>query len=184
MKLSNLIKTNKKKIRPGRGIGSGKGKTGGRGIKGQKSRTGVSINGFEGGQMPLQRRVPKFGFTNMNRVEYKGVNLDSLQMLVDTKKVKEITKDILVANGLVSKKDLVKVLGRGELKAKLNVTVDAFSKSAMAAIEKAGGKAIILGAEVKEEAKPKTKSAPKAEKKEEAKPAKEDKADKADSKED
>ena len=185
-KLQPAEGSTKQRKRVGRGQGSGRGGTSTRGHKGAKSRSGYSRKiGFEGGQMPLQRRVPKFGFTNINRVEYKGVNLDSLQMLVDTKKVKEITKETLVANGLVSKKDLVKILGRGELNAKLNVTVDAFSKSALAAIEKVGGKAIIIGAEVKEEAKPKAKAAPKTEtKKEEAKPAKENKADEADSKED
>jgi large subunit ribosomal protein L15 len=185
-KLQPAEGSTKQRKRVGRGQGSGRGGTSTRGHKGAKSRSGYSRKiGFEGGQMPLQRRVPKFGFTNPNRVEYKGVNLDSLQMLVDTKKVKEITKEVLVANGLVSKKDLVKILGRGELSAKLNVTVDAFSKSALAAIEKAGGKAVVLGAEVKEEAKPKAKVAPKTEtKKEEAKPAKEKKADDADSKED
>ncbi len=185
-KLQPAEGSTKQRKRVGRGQGSGRGGTSTRGHKGAKSRSGYSRKiGFEGGQMPLQRRVPKFGFTNPNRVEYKGVNLDSLQMLVDTKKVKEITKEILVANGLVSKNDLVKILGRGELNAKLNVTVDKFSKSALAAIEKAGGKAITLGAEVKEEAKPKAKATPKTEtKKEEAKPAKEKKADDADSKED
>jgi len=95
-----------KKMRVGRGIGSGKGKTSGRGHKGQKSRSGVAIKSFEGGQMPLQKRVPKFGFTNPNRKEYKGVNLDILQGLVENKKVKEITQEILIANGLVSKNDL------------------------------------------------------------------------------
>ena len=123
--------------------------------------------------MPLQRRVPKFGFTNINRKEFKGVNLDTLQFLVDTKKVKEITKEILVENGIVSKKDLVKILGRGELKAKLNVTVDSFSASAKAAIEKAGGKTTALytpkGADVQEEAKPKKVTAKKEEKVEEVK---------------
>jgi len=142
--------------------------------------------------MPLQRRVPKFGFTNINRVEFKGINLDTLQFLVDTKKVKEITKEVLIQNGLVSKNDLVKVLGRGELKAKLNVTVDAFSKSALAAIEKAGGKATALyvpkKAKVEDKAsevKEAPKAAPKAKAKEEAKPeAKKDNTEEADSKED
>jgi large subunit ribosomal protein L15 len=190
-KLQPAEGSTKQRKRVGRGQGSGRGGTSTRGHKGAKSRSGYSRKiGFEGGQMPLQRRLPKFGFTNINRKEFKGVNLDTLQMLVDTKKVKEITKEVLVANGLVSKKDLVKILGRGELKAKLNVTVDAFSKSALAAIEKAGGKAtalVVTSTEVVEEEKPKAKAkaAPKAEtKKEEAKPAKEEKADDADSKED
>ena len=181
MNLSNLQPaegSTKQRKRVGRGQGSGKGGTSTRGHKGAKSRSGYSRKiGFEGGQMPLQRRVPKFGFTNINRKEFKGINLD-------TKKVKEITKEVLVANGRVAKKDLVKILGRGEFSAKLNVTADAFSKSAIAAIEKAGGKTIVLGAieEKKEEAKPKAKAAPKAVAKKEEKPA-EDKADDAESKE-
>lgn len=172
MDLSNLQPAEgatKQRKRVGRGQGSGRGGTSTRGHKGAKSRSGYSRKiGFEGGQMPLQKRVPKFGFTNINRKEFKGVNLDTLQFLVDTKKVKEITKEILVENGLVAKKDLVKILGRGELKAKLNVTVDSFSASAKAAIEKAGGKVTALyvpkGGEVKEETKEK-KSAPKKEEK-------------------
>ena len=140
MELNKLIKTNKKKIRLGRGIGSGKGKTSGRGHKGQKARSGVAIKSFEGGQMPLQRRVPKFGFRNFNRVEYAGVNIDVLQKLVDDKKIKgDVTPEILRENGLVGKKDLVKILGRGELSAKLKVTAHKFSKTAAAAIEAAGG---------------------------------------------
>ena len=145
MDLSNLQPakgSTKQRKRVGRGQGSGRGGTSTRGHKGAKSRSGYSRKiGFEGGQMPLQRRVPKFGFTNINRKEYKGINLDTLQFLVDTKKVKEITKEILMENGLVSKNDLVKILGRGELKAKLTVTVNAFSASAKAAIESAGGTA-------------------------------------------
>jgi large subunit ribosomal protein L15 len=148
MDLSNLQPaegSTKQRKRVGRGQGSGRGGTSTRGHKGAKSRSGYSRKiGFEGGQMPLQKRVPKFGFTNINRIEYKGINLDTLQFLVDTKKVKEITKEILMDNGLVSRNDLVKVLGRGELKAKLNVTVHSFSASAKAAIEKVGGKAIAL----------------------------------------
>jgi len=169
MDLSNLKPAEgatKQRKRIGRGQGSGRGGTSTRGHKGAKSRSGYSRKiGFEGGQMPLQKRVPKFGFTNINRKEFKGVNLDTLQFLVDTKKVKEITKEILAENGLVAKKDLVKILGRGELKAKLNVTVDSFSASAKAAIEKAGGKAIALyvpkGDNVQEE-KVVKKAAPKA----------------------
>ena len=132
--------------RVGRGEGSKKGGTSTRGHKGQKSRSGYSRKiGFEGGQQPLQRRVPKFGFTNPNRVEYQGVNLDRLQQLVDNKKIKtKVDKQILVDNGLAKKKDLVKILGRGELSAKLEVTAHAFSASAKAAIEKAGGSATII----------------------------------------
>ncbi len=135
----------KKGKRIGRGEGSKRGGTSTRGHKGQKSRSGYSKKiGFEGGQQPLQRRVPKFGFTNPNRVEYKGVNLDRLQELVDNKKIKtKVDKQTLVDNGLAKKKDLVKILGRGELKAKLDITVNAFSKNAKVAIEKAGGTATV-----------------------------------------
>jgi large subunit ribosomal protein L15 len=113
-----------------------------RGHKGAKSRSGYSKKiGFEGGQQPLQRRVPKFGFTNPNRVEYNCVNIDTLQKLENNKKIKtKVDKQILIDNGLVQKKDLVKILGRGELSSKLTVTADAFSESAKNAIEKAGGK--------------------------------------------
>ncbi|RZV61012.1 MAG: 50S ribosomal protein L15, partial [Flavobacteriaceae bacterium] len=129
-----------------RGQGSGKGGTATRGHKGAKSRSGYSKKiGFEGGQMPLQRRVPKFGFTNINRKEYQGINLDKLQELVDKKVIKDaVTFDTLVANGLVGKNDLVKILGRGELKASLKVSVHKFTASAKAAIEAAGGEAISL----------------------------------------
>jgi large subunit ribosomal protein L15 len=148
MDLSNLQPAEgatKQRKRIGRGQGSGRGGTSTRGHKGAKSRSGYSRKiGFEGGQMPLQKRVPKFGFTNINRKEFKGVNLDTLQFLAETKKVKEITKEILLENGIISRNDLVKILGRGELKAKLNVTVDQFSASAKAAIEKAGGKTTAL----------------------------------------
>ena len=131
----------KKGKRIGRGEGSKRGGTATRGHKGQKSRSGYSKKiGFEGGQQPLQRRVPKFGFTNPNRVEYQGVNLDRLQELVDNKKIKtKVDKKTLVDNGLAKKKDLVKILGRGALKAKLDITAHAFSSTAKAAIEKAGG---------------------------------------------
>ncbi len=126
--------------RIGRGQGSGYGGTSTRGHKGQKSRSGYSRKiGFEGGQMPLQRRVPKFGFTNMNRVEYKGINVDTLQTLVEKLKISEITLEVLRENGLASKNDLVKILGRGELKASLKVAANGFSASAKAAIEGAGG---------------------------------------------
>jgi len=129
-----------------RGEGSGKGGTAARGHNGAKSRSGYSKKiGLEGGQMPLQRRVPKFGFTNINRKEYKGVNLDKLQELVDNKKITDtVSLDILVANGVVGKNDLVKILGRGELKATLNVTVHKFTATAKAAIEAAGGQVVTL----------------------------------------
>lgn len=148
MGLSNLTpasgSTSSRK-RIGRGEGSGRGGTSTRGHKGQKSRSGYSKKiGFEGGQMPLQRRVPKFGFKNPFRVEYHGINLDALQKLVDENKVKSITPEILVENGLASKKDLVKILGRGELKAKLEVTAHGFSATAQSAIEAAGGTVVTL----------------------------------------
>ena len=150
MDLSNLqpaegsVKNQGKRV--GRGQGSGKGGTATRGHKGAKSRSGYSKKvGFEGGQMPLQRRVPKFGFTNINRVEYQAINLDTLQQLVDDKKVKDtVDFETLLSNGLASKNDLVKVLGRGELKAGLKVSAHKFSTSAKEAIEKAGGEAITL----------------------------------------
>lgn len=143
MNLSNLQPaegSTKQRKRVGRGQGSGRGGTSTRGHKGAKSRSGYSKKvGFEGGQMPLQRRVPKFGFTNINRKEFKGINLDTLQFLVETKKVKAITIDVILENGLASKNDKIKILGRGELKAKLDVTVHAFSATAKTAIEAAGG---------------------------------------------
>ena len=132
--------------RLGRGQGSGKGGTAARGHKGAKSRSGYSKKiGFEGGQMPLQRRVPKFGFTNVNRVEYQGVNLDTLQQLVDDKKATDtVDFETLFSNRLAGKNDLIKILGRGELKAKLKVTAHKFTASAKAAIEAAGGEAVTL----------------------------------------
>lgn len=132
--------------RVGRGEGSGKGGTSTRGHKGAKARSGYSKKiGFEGGQMPLQRRVPKFGFKNVNRKEYRGINLAKLQELVDNAGVKnEVTLDTLIENGLAHKNDLVKILGNGELKASLKVTAHKFSASAKAAIEAAGGEAISL----------------------------------------
>ena len=131
--------------RVGRGEGSGHGGTSTRGHNGAQSRSGYSRKiGFEGGQMPLQRRVPKFGFTNPNRVEYKGINLDTLQMLIESKKMKStIIFQDLIDNGLVGKRELVKILGRGELSVKLDITAHAFSKSAVAAIEAKGGSATI-----------------------------------------
>jgi large subunit ribosomal protein L15 len=143
MDLSNLKPakgSTKGRKRIARGQGSGAGGTATRGHKGAKSRSGYSQKiGFEGGQMPLHRRVPKFGFKNINRVEYRGINIDTLQKLADDKKLTKIDLDTLIENGLASKKDLVKILGRGELKAKLEVTAHAFSKSAIEAIEKQGG---------------------------------------------
>lgn len=129
--------------RVGRGQGSGKGGTATRGHKGAKSRSGYAKKlGFEGGQMPLQRRVPKFGFTNVNRKEYQGINLDTLQGLVDDKKIKDtLDFDTLVSLGLAGKSEMVKILGRGELKAKLNVSAHKFTATAKAAIEAAGGEA-------------------------------------------
>ncbi|QMU63722.1 MAG: 50S ribosomal protein L15 [Flavobacteriaceae bacterium] len=136
----------KKSKRIARGEGSGKGGTATRGHKGAKSRSGYSRKiGFEGGQMPLQRRVPKFGFTNINRKEYAGINLDTLQELVDHKKIADtVDLEILVANDVVGKNDLVKILGRGALKASLTVTVHKFTTNAKAAIEAVGGKAVTL----------------------------------------
>ncbi len=132
--------------RVGRGQGSGKGGTATRGHKGAKSRSGYSRKiGFEGGQMPLQRRVPKFGFTNINRKEYVGVNLDKLQEYVDSGRIKDsVDMTVLVENRLARQNDLVKILGRGELKSKLTVTAHKFTATAKAAIEAAGGEAITL----------------------------------------
>nr|WP_321225037.1 50S ribosomal protein L15 [uncultured Psychroserpens sp.] len=150
MNLSNLKpaegSTKNQGKRIGRGQGSGKGGTATRGHKGAKSRSGYSKKlGFEGGQMPLQRRVPKFGFTNINRVEYQGVNLDTLQGLVDDKKIKDaVDFQTLVELGLAGKNEVVKILGRGELKSKLTVTAHKFTASAKAAIEAAGGEAVTL----------------------------------------
>jgi large subunit ribosomal protein L15 len=150
MELNNLqpakgsVKKEGKRL--GRGQGSGKGGTATKGHKGQKSRSGYSRKiGFEGGQMPLQRRVPKFGFKNINRKEFQGVNLDVLQQLVEDGKIKDtVSLEVLMQNGLVGKNDLVKILGRGELKAKLNITVHKFTATAKAAIEKAGGEAVTI----------------------------------------
>jgi len=136
----------KKGKRIGRGEGSKRGGTSTRGHNGAKSRSGYSKkSGFEGGQQPLQRRVPKFGFTNPNRKEYLGINLDRLQEVITNKKIKgAITKEVLVSNGMAYKKDLIKILGRGDLTSKIDITVDAFSISAKLAIEKAGGTATII----------------------------------------
>ncbi|MGA1776379.1 MAG: 50S ribosomal protein L15 [Flavobacteriaceae bacterium] len=132
--------------RLGRGQASGKGGTASRGHKGAKSRSGYSKKiGFEGGQMPLQRRVPKFGFNNINRTEYRGINLDTLQELMVNKKInKEVTVEQLVELRLAHKEDLVKILGRGKLEGPLKVTAHKFSASAKAAIEAAGGEAVTV----------------------------------------
>ncbi len=151
MKL-NEIKDNlgstKCKKRIGRGIGSGKGKTSGKGHKGQKSRSGVSIKGFEGGQMPIHRRLPKRGFTNINRINYSELNLDNIQKLIDGKKIdpkKLISNDTLLDLGLVkSKKAKIKLLGKGEIKVKIDIEVSAFSKAAKNSVEKIGGTVIVL----------------------------------------
>ena len=157
MKLHNLTPAEgsvKNKKRTGRGQGSGLGGTSTRGHKGAKSRSGYSRKiGFEGGQMPLQRRVPKFGFTNFNRVEYKGINLDSIQNLLDNSKIKSINPEILVTNGLANKKDLIKILGRGELKTKVDISAHGFSESAKTAIEKTGGSVNIIDRFAKKEEK-------------------------------
>ncbi|MDX9941994.1 MAG: 50S ribosomal protein L15 [Bacteroidales bacterium] len=144
MDLSNLkpakgsVKTRK---RIGRGEGSGKGGTSTRGHKGAQSRSGYSRKaGFEGGQMPMARRLPKFGFRNPNRVEYAGINLDVIQKLADEKGLEQIDINVMLDNGLVSKKDLVKILGRGKLTSKVEVTAHAFSATAVKAIEANGGK--------------------------------------------
>lgn len=150
MDLSNLQpaegSVHNKNKRVGRGEGSGKGGTAARGHKGAKSRSGYSKKiGFEGGQMPLQRRVPKFGFKNINRKEYAGVNLDTLQALVDNGMVTDtVDFAMLVDNRLTTKNEQVKILGRGELKAKLKVTAHKFTAAAKAAIEAAGGEAVSL----------------------------------------
>ena len=146
----------KGRMRVGRGIGSGKGKTGGRGVKGQKARTGVAVKGFEGGQMPLYRRLPKRGFWNPFATDLNEVNLGRIQEAVDAKKLdagQPVTIETLVAAGVCSKpRDGVKILGVGELTAKLSFEVYGASKSAQAAIEKAGGSVKILAAAVAESA--------------------------------
>jgi len=149
MSLHNLTPAEgsiKKGKRIARGEGSGKGGTATRGHNGQKSRSGYSRKiGFEGGQMPLQRRVPKFGFTNINRKEYQGINLEKLQALVDSGKITDtVNQEIIVSLGLASKNELIKILGTGELKAKLTITVHKFTATAKAAIEAAGGEAVTL----------------------------------------
>ena len=150
MNLSNLqpasgaVQKNAKRL--GRGQGSGKGGTAARGHKGAKSRSGYSRKlGFEGGQMPLQRRVPKFGFTNINRKDYAGINLDTFQALVDAKRISDsLAMDQIVELRLATKNELVKILGRGKLTSSLKVTAHKFTATAKAAIEAAGGEAIEL----------------------------------------
>jgi large subunit ribosomal protein L15 len=146
MKLNTLtpakgsVKKQKKRI--GRGEGSGKGGTSTKGHKGAQSRSGYNQKrGFEGGQMPLQRRIPKFGFKNISRKEFHGVNLDLIQKLIDSKKLSAIDTAIIVENGLAGKNDRIKILGRGELKSKVDIKAHAFSASAKAAIEAKGGSA-------------------------------------------
>ena len=158
MKLSDIADnagSRKKRMRVGRGIGSGKGKTSGRGGKGQTARSGVRIKGFEGGQMPLHRRLPKRGFNNIFRLDFAEINLDRLQQAIDAKlvDVKEtVTIESLVKSGVIRRaKDGVRLLGRGELKAKLAIEVHGASKSAIAAVEKAGGTVKILAPAKKEE---------------------------------
>jgi len=140
----------KDRIRVGRGIGSGKGKTGGRGHKGQKSRTGVAIKGFEGGQMPIFRRLPKRGFTNLFRKVFEPVNVGGIQKAIDDKKIdakKLITAEVLQAAGLVGKiQDGVRVLAKGKITAKIDIQVDGASNAAVAAIEAAGGKVTVATA--------------------------------------
>ena len=160
MKLSDIADnagSRKKRMRVGRGIGSGKGKQAGRGGKGQTARSGVRIKGFEGGQMPLHRRLPKRGFNNIFRVEYAEINLDRLQQAVDSKliDVKEtVNAESLVKSGVVRRaKGGIRLLGRGELKAKLNIEVHGASKSAIAAVEKAGGSVKILAPAKEDEGK-------------------------------
>lgn len=135
--------------RVGRGQGSGKGGTSTRGHKGAQSRSGYSRKiGFEGGQMPIYRIMPKRGFKNINRVEYNAINISTLQSLADNKGVTEITPEVLQANGLAKKKSLIKVLGKGELKAALKVSAHAFSGTAKAAINNAGGQITVIGEKV------------------------------------
>ena len=153
MKLNELSDNpgaTKKRTRVGRGPGSGKGKTAGRGIKGQKSRSGVAINGYEGGQMPLYQRLPKRGFNKPNRKKFAVVNLGIIQKFVDAKKLdakKEITEDILVESGLVRRKlDGVRILAKGEISAKVQLVVTGASKGAIEAVEKAGGSTVTTAA--------------------------------------
>ena len=146
--LSDNPGARKRAIRVGRGIGSGKGKTGGRGVKGQKSRSGVAIKGFEGGQMPLHMRLPKRGFNKPNRLAFAEVNIGRLEEAIKAKKIdakKPIDADVLVASGLVRRvKDGVRLLAKGELKSKVEITVAGATKAAIEAVEKAGGKVTVV----------------------------------------
>jgi large subunit ribosomal protein L15 len=158
MKLSDIADnagSRKKRMRVGRGIGSGKGKTAGRGGKGQTARSGVRIKGFEGGQMPLHRRLPKRGFNNIFRLEFSEINLDRLQEAVDSKLIDDketVTAESLVKAGVLRRSRAgVRLLGRGELKAKLTIEVHGASKPAIAAVEKAGGSVKILAPVAKDE---------------------------------
>jgi large subunit ribosomal protein L15 len=158
MKLSDIADnagSRKKRMRVGRGIGSGKGKTAGRGGKGQTARSGVRIKGFEGGQMPLHRRLPKRGFNNIFRLEFSEINLDRLQEAVDSKLIdskETVTAESLVKAGVLRRSRAgVRLLGRGELKAKLTIEVHGASKPAIAAVEKAGGSVKILAPVAKDE---------------------------------
>jgi len=160
MKLSDIADnagSHKKRMRVGRGIGSGKGKTAGRGGKGQTARSGVRIKGFEGGQMPIHRRLPKRGFNNIFRVEFAEINLDRIQQAVDSKLIdvkQTVNAESLVKSGVIRRaKAGVRLLGRGEIKAKLNIEVHGASKSAIAAVEKAGGTVKILAPAENDEGK-------------------------------
>ena len=160
MKLSDIADnagSRKKRMRVGRGIGSGKGKTAGRGGKGQTARTGVRIKGFEGGQMPLHRRLPKRGFNNIFRLEFVEINLDRLQQAIDAKQLDPsgtiIAETLVKSRVLRRAKDGVRLLGRGEIKASINIEVHGASKSAIAAVEKAGGTVKILAPATEEEGK-------------------------------
>jgi large subunit ribosomal protein L15 len=160
MKLSDIADnagSRKKRMRVGRGIGSGKGKTSGRGGKGQTARSGVRIKGFEGGQMPLHRRLPKRGFNNIFALEFVEINLDRIQQAIDAKLIDTkdtVTAETLVKAGVLRRaRDGVRLLGRGEIKAKLNIEVHGASKPAVAAVEKAGGSVKILAPAEKDEGK-------------------------------
>ena len=147
MKLNNLVKTNKKKIRPGRGIGSGKGKTSGRGHKGQKARSGVAIKSFEGGQMPLYRRLPKRGFNPISTEKVAILNLDKIQLYIDKKTINSgdlLNTDLLKKLKIINKNSTkLKILGSGEIKVKVNIEANLASKSAVEKLEKIGGKITI-----------------------------------------
>jgi len=150
MKLNEIfpmIGAKKKRKIIGRGIGSGSGKTAGKGTKGQRSRSGVSFAGFEGGQMPLTRRIPKRGFTSLNKVSYQVINVDEISYCIEAGKLKEkITKEDLVKAGLIRNSNkLLKLLARGDVSQKFTIEVDAASKTAIAVVEKAGGSVVILG---------------------------------------